>query len=400
MRYLSAFVICFAMPLFAFPEEIPVKDLALQPLEIVSPPPERFLDYSKIIYQTGPSITISKGGRLWVSIMTGGRGEDNDNYVDLITSGDGGETWSKPLFALDIPGPVRTFDPAMWTDPTGKVWWYWCQIYDHWDGRGGLWAMTCDDPDRADAPWSPPRRLCNGVMKNKPIVTSRGEWWMCVEQWRIWDHLKPHMDKEWFHKDTENTGANIYRSTDQGETWHYLSTIFVPEEVDSCNEHMAVELKDGSFRMLLRTQYGIGESKSTDHGRTWTETVPSEFKNPESRFFFARLASGNIILIKNGPLDSVVKDKGRWYREKITAYLSEDDGKTFPYSLMLDPRGHVSYPDACQDTDGLIYAIHDFERTGKWEIILDRFTEEDIKAGKIVSKKGKLGTIVRKNAPK
>jgi hypothetical protein len=374
-------------------ENIGIKNLTLKPIEVISPPPERYLLPENIRYQTGPSITISKGGRLWVTIMTGGRNEDIDNYVDLITSGNGGKTWTQPIFALDIPGPMRTFDPAIWTDPNGTVWWFWCQVYSMWDGRGGLWAMTCDNPDKVDAQWSPPRRLCDGVMKNKPIVTSKGEWWLLVEQWQWntpfgWN--LPNPLPEWFHK-SEYIGANVYASTNYGKNWQYLSTAKVPTDARTCDEHMVVELADGSFRMLLRTQYGIGESLSNDNGRTWTDVVPSKIRNPSSRFFFARLVSGNILLIKNGQLDTKTS------RKQITAFLSEDDGQTFPYSLVLDPREGVSYPDACQDIDESIYAVHDYDRTGKGEIILDHFTEEDIKAGKIVSEKGQLQQIIRKN---
>lgn len=250
-------------------KDLPARDLALSPIS-AEPAAAKYRDPSNIRYQTGPSITLSRGGRLWVSVMTGGRGEDNNNYVDLITSGDGGATWSEPKFALDIPGPMRTFDPAIWTDPTGKVWWFWCQVYDFWDGRGGLWAMTCDNPDKEDALWSPPRRLCDGVMKNKPTVTSHGEWWMLVEQWkhekRWWHNQNERPD--WYHSETKHIGANIYSSADKGKTWLYKSTAPVPDNVRTCDEHMAIELKDGSFRMLLRTLYGMGECRSTDQGQT------------------------------------------------------------------------------------------------------------------------------------
>ncbi|MBQ1456789.1 MAG: exo-alpha-sialidase, partial [Thermoguttaceae bacterium] len=113
--------------------------------------------------------------------------------------------------------------------------------------------------------------------------------------------------------------------------------------------------------------------------------------NPSARFYFTRLKSGNVLLIKNGPLDVQTS------RRDIIAYLSEDDGETFPYKLELDMRELPSYPNACQGTDGMIYAIHDYDRTGVGEEILDRFTEEDIKAGKLVSPNSRLHIIVRTN---
>ena len=380
--------------------DVPLSQATLVPLKPQSPPPERYLDPAKIHYQTGPSIAVAPKGRIWLAIMTGGAGEDNDNYVELITSGDGGNTWSLPKFSLDIPGPMRTFDPAMWTDPLGRVWLFWCQVYDFWDGRGGLWAMICDDPDNENAEWSAPRRLCDGVMKDKPLVMKNGDWLACVEQWQDntsgwhWEGLQK-LDKlpDWYQR-AEHIGANVYRSTDQGETWEYYGTAPIPTELRTCDEHMAIERKDGSLRMLLRLANGMGESISKDGGKTWSDVAPGVIKNPASRFFFGRLRSGNVLLVKNGPLD-VQTD-----RREIIAYLSEDDGETFPYSLQLDMRVGPSYPDVSQTPDGTIYSVHDFDRTGIGEIILDVFTEDDVKAGKIVSKVGQLHRIARKNAPK
>ena len=34
----------------------------------------------------------------------------------------------------------------------------------------GVWAITADDSGKEDTAWSKPRRLCNGIMMNKPTV--------------------------------------------------------------------------------------------------------------------------------------------------------------------------------------------------------------------------------------
>ncbi len=374
-------------------------DATLQPLSLVSPPPLKYRDPAFIRYQTGPSIAVSSNGRIWVAIMTGGRTECNENYVDLITSGDGGATWSEPKLALDIDGPMRTFDPAMWTDPQGRVWLFWGQVYEFWDGRGGLWASVCDRPDDESATWSAPRRLCDGVMKDKPLILRNGDCWLFVEQWQddtahTWSSLKalPKLP-EWYHSDTPHIGANVYRSNDGGAAWNYFSTVPVPTDVRTCDEHMAIQLSDENrFRMLLRTKYGMGESTSADGGQTWTTAAPSAIKNPAGRFYFGRLRSGHVLLVKNGPID-VQTD-----RRNIIAFLSEDDAQTFPYSLELDMRTNVSYPDVSQGSDGMIYCVHDYDRTGVGEVILDMFTEDDIRAGRLVSSGSRLRRVIRKNA--
>lgn len=94
-------------------------------------------------------------------------------------------------------------------------------------------------------------------------------------------------------------------------------------------------------------------------------------------------------------------------RSHLTALLSEDDGKTFPYSLLLDERNYVSYPDVAEDADGFLYVIYDRERGGKSkcaedayrsarEILIARICEEDILKGELVSRGAYLARTVSK----
>jgi hypothetical protein len=76
----------------------------------------------------------------------------------------------------------------------------------------------------------------------------------------------------------------------------------------------------------------------------------------------------------------------------MTAFLSEDDGASWPHRLLLDERA-TSYPDAVQDAKGTIFLVHDFERTKAKEVVFHRFTEADIKAGKIATDGSVLGRI-------
>ena len=72
-------------------------------------------------------------------------------------------------------------------------------------------------------------------------------------------------------------------------------------------------------------------------------------------------------------------------RNRIAAFLSDDDGETWPYSLLLDERPSVSYPDVAECPDGSILCIYDRERVSMGEILMARFTEEDICAGEMVT---------------
>jgi hypothetical protein len=144
---------------------------------------------------------------------------------------------------------------------------------------------------------------------------------------------------------------------------------------------MAVERKDGSLWMLVRTTKGIGESVSTDGGATWSPLKTPAIPHTPSRFFIGRLQSGNLLLVKHLGIaeDPLSGGKARQRRE-LTAFLSKDDGKTWSGGLVLDERVGCSYPDAQQAADGTIYFCWDYQRSREQELWMTTFREEDVLA--------------------
>ncbi len=65
-------------------------------------------------------------------------------------------------------------------------------------------------------------------------------------------------------------------------------------------------------------------------------------------------------------------------------------------SLLIDEREGVSYPDGTQTSDGAIYIIYDYDRLGAKEILLTRFTEDDVIRGKYISKLASPPILVNK----
>ena len=147
----------------------------------------------------------------------------------------------------------------------------------------------------------------------------------------------------------------------------------VPEEVTNKLSTVQPLFMD----VLASRLKGIAESISRDGGRTWSPPELSRtLSGPNTRFFIRRLKSGRLLLVNN---DSTVK------RERMTAYLSEDDGLTWPYRLLLYEDADVSYPDGTEAPDGRLYLIYDYARNRGGYIFLARITEADILAGKPVS---------------
>ena len=308
-------------------------------------------------YQGIPTIERSPDGRLWAAWYAGPIHEDRFNYVMAATSDDDGATWSDLKFVInpDGDGPRRASDPCFWLDPNGKLWLFW------WMNGGELnvtMSITTDNPDAETPTWTEPKPLFPGVMINKPIVTRNGEWLMPAAIWK------------------QDDSCRVMVSEDQGCTWALRGAANVPEDRRNCDEPMLVERNDGSFWLLVRTaNHGIGDSVSTDGGRTWTE-VKDYLKQTTSRFNICRLASGNLLLVKHGKIDE--RTRGRTH---LTAYLSDDDGKTWKGGLLLDERNTVSYPDSTQAHDGTIYVIYDWNRADDKHILMTTFNEEDVLAG-------------------
>lgn len=153
-------------------------------------------------------------------------------------------------------------------------------------------------------------------------------------------------------------------------------------------EPMAVERKDGSLWMLIRTgnagdldtPQGIAESFSTDRGVTWSAPRPSPIKHTASRFHISRLQSGNLLLVKHSAIDVDLATVGRKQRRELTAFISQDDGRTWSKGLIIDERVGCTYPDAQQAADGTIYLTWDFNRSKDQEILMTTFREEDVLA--------------------
>ena len=343
----------------------------MNPLNVnLHPGPEYGSEARK--YQGIPTLERAPGGRLWAAWYAGKVHEDHYNYVVAVTSGDDGRTWSDLKFVIDPDGdgPLRASDPCLWLDPDGRLWLFW---WMNGGGKNQFNAMTTDNPDAENPTWSKPRMIAPGVMINKPIVASDGTWLLISALW--------HQEKS----------CRVMASTDHGKTWTLRGAAGVPDPNDrNCDEPMMIQRQDGSLWMLVRTAYGIGETVSHDLGKTWTPVKPSSIPHPVSRFFLRRLMSGNVLLVKHGPMDK------RTGRSHLTAYVSPDDGVTWRGGLLLDERNGVSYPDGTQSPDGVIRVIYDWNRADDKHILMAAFLEADVLAGKDVSGTVRLRELVNR----
>ena len=324
-------------------------------------------------WQGIPGIEVTKGGRLWVSYFTGGDKEPStENCVAFSYSDDNGETWVDPFFIISHPSnDARTYDPCVWLDPLGRMWFTWCQARGSYSDLKN-WAIVLENPDAAESEMKTvlesamPRLLGDGVKLNKPTVLENGEWLF-------------------FTASSTPATITVWASSDSGATWNIRS--LMSGNGYRVTEPMAVQLSDGKIMLMTRiekvdgvlTGGGIGYAISSDNGKTWSNyqaDLTAPLRGPSSRFSLVKLQSGNLLFVNN---DS---ETGR---TKLTAYLSTDDGKSWQYSCLLDARTEVSYPCVAQDKDGCIYVVYDKGRYIEKEIRITKFVEQDVIDGRISS---------------
>lgn len=274
------------------------------------------------VWQGVPGIEVTPKGRIFSCFYTGGNREDVGNYVVLLKSDDG-INFEDPIAAVYDEGFCRNADGCLWIDPLGRLWFTWAKMPDN-----ATWGVICDNPDADELEFSEPFLIGYEVMMNKPIVLSTGEWLFPIAAWNpdvyVW------LPKEFISE--RKKGSYVYKSIDKGQSFevHGLAEHFYGKD---CDEHMLLELSDGRIAMYIRSFHGIAVSHSYDRGKTWSVPNKSAISGPGSRFYIGRLKSGRILFINH------VNFKGR---NNLTAMLSEDDGRTWKYKLLLDERNEVS----------------------------------------------------------
>ena len=344
--------------------------LLLAPLAALNAGEPVVIDLNQRTWQGIPGLERTVKGRVYVCWFTGGPKEPSpDNTVVLSYSDDTGKTFTPPeAMGLPTNDGTRCFDPTLWIDPKGRLWY----VFNRGNKdlpKHDVWARLCESPDAPKPAFGPEFRVGfdapYAFRMNKPTVLSSGEWIMPVT------HAQTPI-RDWFAGPKQLQGVGI--STTEGLTWKLHGALRAPEWALEC---MVTELMDGRLWMLIRTGGGfLWESYSKDKGLNWSDAKASRIKNPGSRFFIRRLSSGNLLLVNH------YKNSNRSH---LTAQLSTDDGVSWNEGLLLDERKGVSYPDGVQDKDGLIWITYDRDRGGAGEILMAKFREEDVVAGKDVS---------------
>ena len=351
-------------------------------------------------WQGCPTIARTRGGRLFAGWYTGGLFEPCiENFNVLVQSDDNGETWSRPVLAVysDRKALHRNIDIQLWIDEKGRLWVMWTHSpYKAEDGPAtirtpfdypyhkeftGVEVLLCKDPDADVLKWEEPREICFGFLRCKPIRLPSGRYIFPAYDWV---HEKNYM---------------LRLSDDGGENFYDVTAARKPDN-QVFDETMVFDAGSGKIGLLARTIRGYyAYAESQDDGLTWSETREFD-KAPSTRMYIGRLKCGLLAYVRN------CSDTER---TGMKILLSDDDGASFKWSLTLDTRENVSYPDLCEDEDGFIYIVYDRERDNRirldestWhsdaakEILLSKIKAEDIRAGRLVTAGAYTARVISK----
>lgn len=361
------------------------------------------------IFQGCPQIEISEGGRLWATwfgsnVQAERAPFHQDQFSVISTSADGGKNW-KEVFVFDPSDLLGggASDPMLWKDSKGNIRFIGLRNIDFKgqdDFASSAWEFTMLDPEQEHTTWTAPRLLGNKNMSvMKPLIFPDGTIMRSMDDFKLVG--RPDVVRIRFLKEDVN-GQPVFVSE------------FPVDNDASFAEQMPIIRKDGSLFTFYRAKQGQKFAESVDGGKTWNlgGYYPMQF-SINTKCILKTLPSGRVLLVAN---DVQMKDErgknvycytdasGKQHileehktaRTRMTAYLSDDDGKTFTHRLLLCDDGQISYPSATLGKDGAIYIVYDQGRgvIGQHTIFLSKITEEDILAGELVDGESFLNNIV------
>lgn len=331
-------------------------------------------------FQGVPTI-VYKEGILLAAWFGGKSGEELNQYIIVSSSQDMGNTWKEnQLIIAPLQGSIRHFDPSLWLDKYENIHLSWTMSKGMWDGGiGGVFDIMLK-LEGENITITKPERLFAGVMSVSPVHLDVDKSIM------LFPVYGPSIDAGWFQGQyfaatmAAIRGPQLYSATystinkkiNKPILLSKIPTVF-PSTFD---EHNIVSIGKDSILCLLRKNIdGLCTNLSINSGKTWEGE--QKFRKIDgllgsSRPCLIKLKSGNLLMIVN----TSTKE-----REKLTAYLSKDKGKTWPYKLLIDERKGVSYPSAVQNSNDEICLIYDYNRFPNGRIMFSKFTASDIITG-------------------
>ncbi len=349
---------------------------------------------SELIFQPEPfhnhgsSIVQTPQGDL-LACWFHGSGERKSDDVQIMGARKrkGHNRWSEPFQMADSQD-LPDCNPVLFIDPRGTLWLFWIAVQNNEWGGSLLKFRTSNNYNGDGAPvwdWQdvihcrPTRieeiysdviakveekyaevlkendRLRSGIDELKIAAKDK------LSQRLGWmTRVHPIMTSDarimlGLYSDVFNCSLAAF-TEDWGKTWQFSEPIV---SVDLGNiQPTFLKRKDGTIVAFMRDNgfpKRIRKAESQDGGLTWSVVESMDIPNPGSSVDAVVLKNGNWVLICNDTVQG---------RHILSAYLSEDEGKSWPVSRRLEDfppdAGSGAYPSVIQADDGTIHCTYSF----------------------------------------
>lgn len=330
------------------------------------------------VYQATPTIERTGATRYWQAWRADNTNaaEVPGNFAVLAYSDTNNTSLVEYGYLTYNPGgpDKHMVDPMLWLDPAGRLWLFFGCMGNNkgFDGVQGTWAIICQNPNAQFPVWGQAFRLSYYGDPRHPVQVN-GQWYIALDGWR-------HSASSPLRY-MSAAGPHIHKLDWQNQKLEHISQL-PPNNGSSYSGFFETEFlqrQDGSVIALCRSISSSAETRyciSNDLMKTWSDWVDYTVIAPSSssRMWLGRSPSGRTVFCWNNDL----------VRKTLTLGLSDDDGTTYPYKVILEPdaTGQVSYPVVTFGDSGAIYIIYDNERTsGKRQIRIAKVVESEVVAG-------------------
>ncbi|MBL7872502.1 MAG: exo-alpha-sialidase [Cyclobacteriaceae bacterium] len=278
-------------------------------------------------------VAMNKNGR-WSHPVQVANGFENDSVRYPC--------WNPVLFKPS-KGPLMLFYKV---GPSPSDWW-------------GM-LMTSDDDGKT---WSDGKRLGKhaaiddllGPVKNKPIELADGTM-ICPSS------------REVEINDKDQWRLHLEVTKDFGKTWEVIGPLNDGIEFNAIQPSILTH-PDNKMQLLCRTQEGsVGQSWSTDNGKTWSKLKASPLPNPNAGTDAVTLQDGRQLIVYNH-----TRQKGEFPRGRnMLNVATSRDGVEWKVILTLErSEGEYSYPAVIQTRDGMVHISYTYLRKSIKHVIID-----------------------------
>ena len=225
------------------------------------------------------------------------------------------------------------------------------------------WGMLTTSENNGRS-WAIPHKLGKdkaigdllGPVKNKPVQLSDGTI-LCPSSTEI-----EQGDKDLWKVHFEAT-------RDFGKTWEVIGPINDGVAFAAIQPSI-LSYKDGRMQILCRTQQKvIGQSWSSDNGKSWSALTQTELPNPNAGTDAVTLKDGRQLLVYNHAINDGPYPKGR----EILNVAISSDGTTWKPVMTLEKeqQDEYSYPAVIQTSDGLVHITYTYRRLSIKHAVVD-----------------------------